>query len=153
DFFMGGTPTKSESGYWKGDIKWLTISDYSNFDLISQTKDKITNLGLENSSAKLIKTGSVVISIYATIGRVGILGCEMATNQAIVAMQPYKISNRYLMYALYISKNRLLKSANKTTQKNINLEILKNTLIPLPPLAEQERIVTKIEQILQILKS
>ena len=152
EFFMGGTPSKGVIQYWGDEIKWLTIGDYAQFDTIYNTATKITNLGLKNSSAKLIEAGCVVVSIYATIGRVGILGCDMATNQAIVSIKPFQIYNRYLMYAIDSTKGVMLKSANKTTQKNINLEILKHLLIPLPPLQEQKRIVDKLKEILPLVE-
>ncbi|EJG9989481.1 restriction endonuclease subunit S, partial [Campylobacter jejuni] len=77
DFFMGGTPSRKNINYWNGDIKWLTISDYSNRQVIMDTKEKITREGFKNSNAKMIQKGAVVVSIYATIGRVGILGEDM----------------------------------------------------------------------------
>ncbi len=67
DFFMGGTPSRKNINYWNGDIKWLTISDYSNHQVIMDTKEKITREGFKNSNAKMIQKGAVVVSIYATI--------------------------------------------------------------------------------------
>ncbi|QQF52143.1 hypothetical protein HHI31_04620 [Campylobacter fetus subsp. venerealis] len=147
EFFMGGTPSRKNLNYWQGgNIKWLTIGDYENFSIITDTKEKITDLGLQNSSAKLIKKGAVVVSIYATIGRVGILGDDMATNQAIVSIcVNNNFINKFVMYMIGFCNSQLINIAKTITQQNINLEILKSIFIPLPPLEAQEKIVKSIE--------
>lgn len=148
EFFMGGTPLRKESKFWNGDIKWLTIGDYKDNEIIMDTKEKITKLGLEKSSTKIIPKGAVVVSIYATIGRVGILGVDMATNQAIVSIIPNKdFINKYLMYAIGFYQFQLFDEAITTTQKNINLEILQNMRIPKPPLKIQKQIILECENI------
>uniref|UniRef100_UPI00147002FB N-6 DNA methylase n=1 Tax=Campylobacter curvus TaxID=200 RepID=UPI00147002FB len=148
DFFMGGTPSRNISQYWNGDIKWLTIGDYANFDLILDTKEKITDLGIQNSSAKVVKSGCIVVSIYATIGRVGILGSDMATNQAIVALKVNQnFINKYVMYSIDYFKFQMFDKTITTSQKNINLEILKSIKIPNPPREIQEKIVAECEKV------
>lgn len=148
DFFMGGTPSRKNINYWNGDIKWLTISDYSNRQVIMDTKEKITREGFKNSNAKMIQKGAVVVSIYATIGRVGILGEDMTTNQAIVAIIPNKeFINKYLMYAIDYFKFQLYNEVIITSQQNINLGILQNMVIPKPPLEIQKQIVAECEKV------
>ncbi|EAJ9690115.1 restriction endonuclease [Campylobacter coli] len=148
DFFMGGTPSRKNINYWNGDIKWLTISDYSNHQVIMDTKEKITREGFKNSNAKMIQKGAVVISIYATIGRVGILGEDMTTNQAIVAIIPNEeFINKYLMYAIDYFKFQLYNEVITTSQQNINLGILQNMVIPKPPLEIQKQIVAECEKV------
>ncbi|EAI8343602.1 restriction endonuclease [Campylobacter jejuni] len=148
DFFMGGTPSRKNINYWNGDIKWLTISDYSNRQVIMDTKEKITREGFKNSNAKMIQKGAVVVSIYATIGRVGILGEDMTTNQAIVAIIPNEeFINKYLMYAIDYFKFQLYNEVITTSQQNINLGILQNMVIPKPPLEIQKQIVAECEEV------
>ncbi|EOJ2723611.1 restriction endonuclease subunit S [Campylobacter coli] len=148
DFFMGGTPSRKNINYWNGDIKWLTISDYSNHQVIMDTKEKITREGFKNSNTKMIQKGAVVVSIYATIGRVGILGEDMTTNQAIVAIIPNEeFINKYLMYAIDYFKFQLYNEVITTSQQNINLGILQNMVIPKPPLEIQKQIVAECEKI------
>ncbi len=148
DFFMGGTPSRKNINYWNGDIKWLTISDYSNRQVIMDTKEKITREGFKNSNAKMIQKGAVVVSIYATIGRVGILGEDMTTNQAIVAIIPNEeFINKYLMYAIDYFKFQLYNEVITTSQQNINLGILQNMVIPKPPLEIQKQIVAECEKV------
>ncbi|WP_257906699.1 type IIG restriction/modification system [Campylobacter lari] len=148
DFFMGGTPSRKNINYWNGDIKWLTIGDYSNRQVIMDTKEKITREGFENSNVKMIQKGAVVVSIYATIGRVGILGEDMTTNQAIVAIIPNKeFINKYLMYAIDYFKFQLYNEVITTSQQNINLGILQNMVIPKPPLEIQKQIVAECEKV------
>lgn len=148
DFFMGGTPSRKNINYWNGDIKWLTISDYSNGQVIMDTKEKITREGFKNSNVKMIQKGAVVVSIYATIGRVGILGEDMTTNQAIVAIIPNEeFINKYLMYAIDYFKFQLYNEVITTSQQNINLGILQNMVIVKPPLEIQKQIVVECEKI------
>lgn len=148
DFFMGGTPSRKNSSYWNGEIKWLTIGDYSNHQVITDTKEKITQQGFKDSNAKMIQKGAVVVSIYATIGRVGILGESMTTNQAIVSIVPNEwFINKYLMYAIDYFKFQLFNETITTSQKNINLGILQNMIIPKPPLEIQKQIVAECEKI------
>ncbi|HEC1773447.1 TPA: restriction endonuclease subunit S [Campylobacter lari] len=148
DFFMGGTPSRKNINYWNGDIKWLTISDYSNRQVIMDTKEKITREGFKNSNVKMIQKGAVVVSIYATIGRVGILGEDMTTNQAIVAIIPNEeFINKYLMYAIDYFKFQLYNEVITTSQQNINLGILQNMVIPKPPLEIQKQIVAECEKV------
>ncbi|EGK7523301.1 N-6 DNA methylase [Campylobacter lari] len=148
DFFMGGTPSRKNSSYWNGEIKWLTIGDYSNHQVITDTKEKITQQGFKDSNAKMIQKGAVVVSIYATIGRVGILGESMTTNQAIVSIIPNEwFINKYLMYAIDYFKFQLFNETITTSQKNINLGILQNMIIPKPPLEIQKQIVAECEKI------
>lgn len=148
DFFMGGTPSRKNINYWNGDIKWLTIGDYSNRQVIMDTKEKITREGFKNSNVKMIQKGAVVVSIYATIGRVGILGEDMTTNQAIVAIIPNEeFINKYLMYAIDYFKFQLYNEVITTSQQNINLGILQNMVIPKPPLEIQKQIIAECEKV------
>ena len=94
----GGTPSRSVSSYWDGNVPWIKISDIKD-RYIKEAEEYITEEGVNNSSAKVFKKGTVLFSIFATIGKVGILDIDAATNQAIVGIVPDKdLDKVYLMY-------------------------------------------------------
>lgn len=142
DVIAGGTPKRSVPSYWGGDIPWVKISDMLQ-GRITHTDETITQDGLENSTAKLLPPGTLLVSIFATIGRTATLACEATTNQAIVGVIPkYKgqFDDRFLEYSLQQKTEELNRKARGVAQANINGSVLKSTKLPLPPLAEQKRI-------------
>ena len=144
----GGTPSRGNPLYWQnGNIPWVKISDMSG-KYVETTEEKITQLGLENSSAKIFKKGTILYSIFATIGDVAILNIDAATNQAIAGITCSPFCNvDYLYYVLLVLKDLLVAKAKGVAQVNINQSILKETPIPLAPLEEQQRIVVNIESL------
>lgn len=141
----GGTPARSNKSFWNGNIPWVKISDLKEF-YVSETKEFITEEGLKNSSTRIFPKGTILFTIFATIGKVGVLKIDAATNQAIAGITPSKrIRPQYLTFALIELSNEILGLGKGVAQKNINQTILKNTLISVPPLSEQKRIVTKLD--------
>ena len=145
----GGTPSRSEPSYWNGAIKWLKISDFNDFDSISDTGERITDVGLSNSSAKLLAANTVVVSIFATIGRVGILREPMATNQAIVGLTPKTVELQpyYLMHAVKFCVDQLLAEAAGLAQDNINQTKLASLRIPVPSNEVQAALIAECKAV------
>ena len=119
-----------------------------NDGLITNIPESITEEAVANSSAKINPTGSVLIAMYgATIGKLGILTFPATTNQACCACVEYfAITQYYLFYFLLSHRDKFIAKGGGGAQPNISKEIIVNTAIPLPPPAEQERIVTEIER-------
>ena len=150
----GGTPSKSHKEYYDGGkIPWLRSGEVSQ-GLIYDTELCITELGLEKSSAKIFPIDTVVIAMYgATVGQVGLLKREMSTNQAICGIFPNKIiSPMFLLYNLKSKKTLFLKDAVGGAQSNVSQNIIKNTIIPVPPLSEQQRIVSELDLLSSIIE-
>ena len=143
----GGTPSRSNKSYYGGNIPWLKTGDL-NDGLITNIPEKITEDAVANSSAKINPTGSVLIAMYgATMGKLGILTFPATTNQACCAcIEYFAITQKYLFYFLLSHRDMFIAKGGGGAQPNISKEIIVNTAIPLPPLAEQERIVTEIER-------
>ena len=140
--------------YYGGNIPWLKTGDL-NDGIITSIPEYITEEGLNNSSAKLNPKGSVLIAMYgATIGKIGILGMPATTNQACCACINYEgIIQKYLFYFLLSHKDEFIALGGGGAQPNISKDIIVKTLIPIPPINEQERIVSKIDELLILLKS
>ena len=148
DWGSGATPRRSVPEYYDGDIPWLKTGDL-NDGYIDYIPESISNLALEKTSVRLNPTGSVLIAMYgATIGKVGILTFPATTNQACCACLPIKIYNEYLFYFLMSQKVAFVKQGEGGAQPNISKEKIIATLMPLPSLAEQYRIVAKIKELL-----
>ena len=150
----GGTPSKSHKEYYDcGTIPWLRSGEVAQ-GLIYDTELCITELGLKKSSAKLFPVDTVVIAMYgATVGQVGLLKNEMATNQAVCGIFPNRyFSPLFLLYCLKSKKSIFLKDAVGGAQPNISQNLIKNTIVPIPPLAEQERIVAELDLLSSIIE-
>ena len=144
----GGTPSRAKPEYWDGDTPWVKISDMLQ-GTITATDERITRLGLENSAAKLLPPGTLLLSIFATIGRTAVLGIEAATNQAIVGLSVRdhnQLDLDFLRRFLELKTVELEGRARGVAQANINGAILKAVRIPLPPLAEQRRIAEVLDR-------
>ena len=149
----GGTPTSSNKSYYGGDIPWVRSGELSQ-KYIYDTEIKITEDGLRNSSAKYFDVDTVCIALYgATVGQVAILKIKATTNQAVCGIFPIKgVEPEYLRYYLISQRQNFLSMAAGGAQPNISQDKVKQTLLPLPPLPEQRRIVAKLEEILPLVK-
>ena len=156
DFISGGTPSKSKNEYWKnGNIPWIKISDFKE-KYIKCSDEKITKNGLENSSAKLLKKGTILYTIFASVGKVAILDIEATTNQAIVGVNLKEnnlVDKDFLYYFLCSIENNIKKQARGVAQNNINISILKNVCIPILPISSQKNIVKTLMRLEDILEN
>lgn len=144
----GGTPSRKILAYYDGEISWIKTGEL-NDELIYESEEHISSEAIANSSAKLFPIHTVIIAMYgATIGKVGILEIEAATNQACAcAVSSTAIDYKYLFYYAKSQKEAFIKKGKGGAQPNISQEIIKTHEIPLPPLPEQHRIVNRIESL------
>lgn len=145
----GATPSRQHPEYYEGEIPWLKTGDL-NDGYITDIPEFVGQLALEKTSLRLNPIGSVLMAMYgATIGKLGILKIEATTNQACCACIPYScIENKYLFFYLMSQRKNYISMGAGGAQPNISKEKIVMSLIPVPPLDEQKRIVAKIEEIL-----
>jgi len=146
----GGTPSRKNPEYFNGDTVWLTPTEIPKNSVvkISDSREKITERGLQKSSAKIIPKNSVLLTSRASIGYVAIAGTDLTTNQGFASFVcSNAVHNFYLAHWLTSKKNLLKKEATGTTFKEISKSKLRMLDILLPPLNEQRRIVSRLESI------
>ncbi len=150
----GSTPSRAVKDYYGGSVPWLKTGDL-NDGYIVDIPEKITNRALEETSIKINPEGSVLIAMYgATIGKVGILTFPATTNQACCACSDFMgVINRYLFYFLISHKEEFIRQAGGGAQPNISREIIINTMIPVPPIEEQKRMVIEIDKWFRVINN
>ena len=154
---IGKTPARGEQTYWiNGKYNWVSISDMIDGGLISTTKEKVSDLAVEEVfSAPISEKGCLLMSFKLSIGKTSILDIDAFHNEAIITIRPVidkeYVMRNYLFKVLPLIAN-LGESKDAIKGKTLNSKSLSNLLIPLPSLVEQQRIVEKIEQLMQLLK-
>ena len=153
DWGSGATPSRTHPEYYDGSIPWLKTGDLTD-SYITDIPEGISQLALEKTSVRLNESGSVLMAMYgATIGKLGILTYPATTNQACCACKPvYGVETLFLFYFLMSQRTAFIKRGEGGAQPNISKEKIVSTLMPLPPLAEQHRIVQRIEELLPLVK-
>lgn len=144
----GGTPSRSNKGYYGGNIPWVKSGELRE-EIIIDTEEKITERAIRESSAKLVPKGSILLAMYgATVGRMAFLGIDAATNQAVcnIRPDPTRADARYVFHCLQSQINHFLSRAAGGAQPNISQGIIKETRVPLPPLDEQRRIASILDK-------
>lgn len=146
----GGTPSRSKSDYWNnGNIPWIKIKDMKS-KYIDSAEEFITEEGLNNSSTKMLKSDTILYSIFATLGEVGILKIDACTNQAIAGLSLKEDSNilkEYLYYYLKSKKKDVNNLGRGVAQNNINLSLLRKFRIPVIPLHQQKKIIEVLDNV------
>lgn len=147
----GGTPSRSRPEFFAGTIPWVKSGNL-NDGLVHDIDESISAQGLASSSAKLFPAGTLLIAMYgATVGKLGILGREAATNQAVCGIQPnQEIDRDFLFYCLLHKRKELIGKSVGGAQPNISQAIIRDILIPIPPLDEQRRIVGLLDRAAEI---
>jgi type I restriction enzyme, S subunit len=147
DLSSGGTPARGRPEYFGGTIPWLKIGDL-NEGIITTAEESITQDGIENSNASLLEPGTVLLAMYGSIGRTGVLGVAGATNQAICAMRPKidVVRGDYLQRILQASKRAFVAAGYGGTQSNISQRYLRSFQIPVPPIPIQDQILARVAE-------
>ena len=149
EWFSGGTPKAGKPEFYEnGTIPWVVIADMMKTEIFD-TASKITKAGLAEIGGRVAPKGSVLISMYATVGRPGFAHIPVATNQAIAWSVPNEkmIQPRFLLLVAQFLESEISSMARGATQRNINRAMLKEFRFNLPPLDEQKRIVDVVSSV------
>lgn len=146
----GGTPDRNIPEYWQGNIRWIKTTELKNC-IITDTEEKISQLGVENSSAKIIPANSILVAMYGqgkTRGMTGYITVECATNQACACILPSeKINQKYLWKYIIFSYDKLRSMAKGGNQPNLNAGIIRKFPVLMPPMNLQNRFAVFAEQV------
>lgn len=148
DIKGGGTPDKSNSKYWNGDIPWASVKDFKK-NTIDSTLDSITHLGVENSATKIIPAGVIIIPTRMALGKVAINTIDIAINQDLKALfiKDNNFLDRNYLFRWLESQSSFIESEGKgATVKGITLPFLKGLNVPIPPINEQKRIASILDK-------
>ena len=154
----GGTPKSNVKEYWNGSVPWITLADLPAGDFITQivsTNRTISDHGLNHSAATMLPAGSIVVSSRATIGRIGINRIPLSTNQGfknVVIEDSTEATAEYVAYALTLLVPQMEELGSGSTYKEIVKSKFRELTIPLPPLAEQQRIVRVLDDKLALVE-
>ena len=143
-FFSGGTPKSTDSSYYGGSIPFIRSGEIHG----EKTELFLTEAGLQNSSAKMVSKGDLLIALYgATSGKVDISKIDGAINQAILCIRPYDMSKQYLRYLLEDSKDDIINTYLQGGQGNLSAEIIKNLRVDIPDSTAQSSVVEFLSMI------
>ncbi|MGN0845694.1 MAG: restriction endonuclease subunit S [Kiritimatiellia bacterium] len=158
DFYLGKTPPRANQQYWiPPAVPWVTISDMTQHGRITQTKEGVSSCAITKGvSGRISPKGTLLMSFKLTIGKVAILDCDATHNEAIISILPYCDSSKTMRNYLFETLPCLVGNAETSPAimgDTLNKKALGNLRIPLPPLAEQKRIVARIEELFKIADS
>lgn len=146
----GSTPSRTNRKYFGGNIPWVKSGEVKQ-GRITATEESITSLALEECPLHINPKGTVLVAMYgANIGEAGILDIEAATNQAVCACQTFsKLDKQFLLNLIFSMKPQLIAQGAGAAQPNISREKITATVVALPPLEEQKRIVSRIDALMR----
>lgn len=152
DIKIWWTPSRAKQEYFWWWLPWVSIRDLGKSNLVIETKETLSNLGVEKSNVKLIKEGALLFSFKLTVWTVAFAGVDLYTNEAIASFEPGnpRIDLRYLYYCLPIYAKKNVRTNNYGAPL-LNKEIIKNMEIPLPSLEEQKCIVAKLDKLIELI--
>jgi len=137
DMKNGGTPRRGESAYWEnGTIPWLKTGEINN-NIILKSEEHITELGLKNSSAKLLPKNSIIMALYGkgTAARIGLLKIEATTNQACCAMICNDLNKTLFLYLFLLFNQKEIENlASGSVQQNLSKDLIANLNLIVPPI-------------------
>lgn len=146
----GHTPSRRRPEWWGGQVPWLALPDIRKLHgrIAHSTTENTNELGLANSSARLLPVGTVCVSRTASVGYVTVLGRPMATSQDFCnwVCDPAKLNPDFLMYAFMASQNNLRELSSGAVHKSIYMPAIKSFHLCAPPLAEQRRIARRLRE-------
>lgn len=147
DVTIGATPSRRNPEYWNGEHPWVTVSEL-NGGIVTATRERITDLGVANSSSKLIKAGTLLFSFKLSIGKMGFAGVDLYTNEAIAAftIRDESLLNKRFLYYFLMAADSLAPINVAAKGRLLNKSALQKLRIPHPPLSEQRRIVDILDQ-------
>ncbi len=142
----GSTPSTTDQSFWEGDIPFVTPADLEKDDPITKTPRTISKKGADN--ARLLNEGAILICCIGSLGKIGMAGCSLVTNQQInsIEFDSSRVFPRYGFYACKTLKRKLETIAPATTVPIVNKSKFGQLVIPVPPLPEQRRIAAILDQ-------
>ena len=145
----GGTPDTLHIEYWGNTVEWFTPSEIGKTKYVNNSVRKLSDIGLNSSSAKLLPIGTVLLTTRATLGEMSIAKRECSTNQGFQSLIPHtdRVSSEYLYYMQIIIKPWCEKYASGNTFREISKSALSDCIIPIPDRARQEQIVKLLSSI------
>ena len=149
DVVGGGTPPKDKPAFYSGDIPWATVRDMRQ-DVITETEFRITKDAVKSSATNIIPSGNVVIATRVGLGKVCLIGQDTAINQdlrGIVPRSDKALVVRYLYWWLKSIADVIVAEGTGATVQGVKLPFVKSLQIPVPPLAEQQRIVDLLDSL------